>query len=222
MPRQKAAVERRLRKIAVAAGWQVMREGCAPNALFVAAPNKAEFIRSLRKSHPTYFGEMSSSAIRRLIEGPSPAAAWQVNELLTAGGTPYAPPTGANPLSGSNLNNARASRISTGTRRAVAASLLVVEGSALEGLTSTQLADYAAMRLFARTDPGSVPPGVPTILTIVDAPADSEVPLALTEWDLSFLRALNASSKSVFSAAQRGEIAHRMARDLTSDGSVSR
>ncbi len=227
MPRQKILIERRLRRVAVAAGWRVQREGCAPNAVFFAAADKAKFIRSLRKSHPSLFGEMSPSEIRRLIEEPGPTAAWQVDELLTAGGARYAEPSGGNSpplkpdlLSYSQKNNARASRISTGTRRAVAASLLLVEESAFEGLTTTQIADYAAMRLFARTDPNSVPPGISSILTIVDAPAEREVPVTLTEWDLSFLRALHASPKSLFSAAQRGEIAHRMARELSSDRSA--
>ena len=35
-------------------------------------------------------------------------------------------------------------------------SVVVVQASALDGLTTTQLADYAAMRAFVRTDPAKL------------------------------------------------------------------
>ena len=217
VPRQKAAIERRLRAVALAAGWRVLGEGCVPNVVFIATENKERFISSLWRNHPSYFGPlMSASEISRLIRAPGPTAAWRAEQFLTAGGTAYVTPDSEDPSFSFNQMNARASRITTGTRRAVGAAILVAEQGALAGLTTTQLADYAAMRLFARTDPASVPPGVSTILAVVDAPPESEIPVTLTQWDLSFLRALKAAPTSLFSAAQRGEIARRMARDLTS------
>jgi hypothetical protein len=138
---------------------------------------------------------------------------------VTAAGTAYYGNDKTDQLS-FNQMNARASRISTGTRRAVNVALLVTEQGALEGLTTTQLADYAAMRLLADTDPASVPSEVSSILTIVDAPPESEVPVTLTQWDLSFLRSLKAVPASLYSAAQRGEIGRRMARELASSQSA--
>ena len=69
------------------------------------------------------------------------------------------------------------------------AAVVVVELDALGGLTVTQLADYAAMRAFARTDPRRLKgTGAPTILSAIEAPMNSPVPLTLTEWDLAFLQ----------------------------------
>ena len=70
------------------------------------------------------------------------------------------------------------------------ASLVVIQLDALRGLTTTQLADYAAMRVFARTQPSRLQRSTaPTILNIIDTPMNAQVPLTLTQWDLGFLRA---------------------------------
>jgi hypothetical protein len=63
------------------------------------------------------------------------------------------------------------------------------------------------MRALARTDPGRLPASAPpTILRVLDAAAESEVPLSLTRWDLGFLRGLYASRANLNATAQRGEI----------------
>ena len=85
----------------------------------------------------------------------------------------------------------------------------------LVGLTPTQLADYAAMRSFVRTDPAKLAGSpAPSILKIIDAPADAAVPVTLTQWDLSFLKGVYASTANAYSASQRSEIRRSMGRDL--------
>lgn len=84
---------------------------------------------------------------------------------------------------------------------------------ALAGLTLVQLANYAAMRAFARTDPARLAQSAaPTILHVLDAPIGSAVPVTLTQWDLSFLRALYASSANNYATRQRSEM-RRLVRD---------
>ena len=83
------------------------------------------------------------------------------------------------------------------------AAVVVVEGSALAGLTLTQLGDYAAMRAYSGADPARLPSSAPTILRVVDAPLGSEVPVTMTNWDFSFLRGLYAGDWNLFKAAQQ-------------------
>ena len=79
--------------------------------------------------------------------------------------------------------------------------IMVVDVDALAGLTPIQLADYAAMRGFAQTmleGPGRLT--TPTILHVIDTPMGSKVPLTMTEWDFSFLKALYGSDGRNYAA----------------------
>jgi len=92
---------------------------------------------------------------------------------------------------------------------------LVVEGGALDGLTTTQFADYAALRVFSGVDPARLTtPGLSTILRLLDAPMGSEVPVTLTNWDLAFLDSLYASDENIRAASQRSEIRDGMRRRI--------
>ena len=95
------------------------------------------------------------------------------------------------------------------------ASVLVVEARALAGLTTTEFADYAAMRSFAQLNPLEMKDqSVPTILRILDAAAETAVPLTLTRWDLAFLRGLYGSAYNQYAGTQQREIKRSMLKDL--------
>ena len=101
------------------------------------------------------------------------------------------------------------------TRPVFFAAAVVVERRALEGLTTIQLADYALMRALARIDPTRVPPSSPrTILSVLEAPMGTEIPITITRWDLGFLRGLYASTPNLRTTQQRGEIQGRVAAEL--------
>jgi hypothetical protein len=209
---EKAAVERRLRVVAEAAGIPVAKTGCTPNALVMVTSSKSAFLDALLRSHPYYFGDLSSSEIRRLMRAPGPAAAWQLQGEVNGRGTAVRGSGGGVPV---NRSIDPGSRITAATRPIFEAAALVVEKGALDGLTTTQLADYAAMRLFAKTDPARLAdPAAPTIVKVLDAPMGSEVPLTLTKWDLGFLRGLYASSNNLYAAAQRSEIAKEIKKEV--------
>ena len=207
-PAQKAAVERRLRSVATAAGLEVAPEGCSTNALLMVAENKKTFIEALRDRHPQYLGSLTPTETRRLIRSPGPTAAWQLKAMLTARGVRI---DETNPV---NRTIDPPSRITAATRPVFDASALVVERGALSGLTIRQLADYAAMRLFARTDPARLAgSSAPTIMTILDAPMGAETPLTLTTWDLGLLRGLYAGANNAYSGAQRSEIVKQIDKE---------
>jgi hypothetical protein len=221
-PTQKAAVAERLRRVAEAAGLDVAGASCTPNVLLIVTGDKRAFIESLEREYPYYFGDMTSAAVRRLARSPGPAAAWQIQgPPLDAEGLemPRAPGGASGADYYVNRTTRTGSRITAAARPRFQAAAVVVEQRSLDGLTTTQLADYAAMRAFARTDPERLPASSPaTILKILEAPMGSEVPLSLTPWDLSFLKALYAGTGKLFAASQRSEIRERVAKDMKAQG----
>jgi len=69
--------------------------------------------------------------------------------------------------------------------------------------------------VFVRTDPKQLHAAASdTILGVLDAPMGSAVPLTLTAWDLSFLKALYASNKNSYAEYQRSEMQALMRREL--------
>ncbi len=210
-PQHKDALIARIRVVAKAAGLAVGGSRCNPNVLLVVTGDKRAFLDALRKKHGYYFGEMSSSAIRRLIAEPGPAAAWQVDgPMLNAYGQEMATNNGV----AVNRTTRPDTRLSVGARPQFAAAAVVVESKALDGLTTTQLADYAAMRAFTRADPSKLPASAPTILNILEAPMDSEIPITMTTWDLAFLRSFYAAPSNLTAASQRSQIRRTVKQEL--------
>lgn len=213
LPEQNAKIEERLRRVAVAVGIPLGAPRCGANALMIITQDKRTLIEALAR-RGNYFGDrITPSERRRLAQQPGPTAFWRLEGFLTAQGTVM----GANAGEGVDYqqNTGRASRISTGTRLAVDGVILVVEARALDGLTTTQLADYAAMRLYGFADPANLPASAGTILNILDAEMDAEIPITMTLWDVSFLRALYASNKTLRSSAQRSEVSRRLLQELS-------
>jgi hypothetical protein len=213
-PSQKVAIADRMRRIAQAAGIRVGSATCTPNVLLMVADDKRAFMELLERKYPDYFGDLSTAEVRRLEREPGPAVAWQIQgPARSADGVELHGENGSS--FDVNRTIAVGSRITPPTRPQFQAAAVLVEKKALEGLTTTQLADYAAMRGFARTDPARLPPNAPTtILKILDAPMGSEVPVTLTEWDLSFLKALYASPPNLYAASQRTDMRRRIQKDL--------
>lgn len=215
-PAQSERVAERLRTIADAAGLKVASKGCAPNAFVIVTRNKREFIQTLAKERPTSFGEMTGRQIRSLAKSRGPAAAWQLTGPVDQSGTPLRFDEGLGTYV--NSTTEAASRIRSSGGRGFDASVLVVEGRALEGLTATQLADYAAMRLLAKLDPSRLPtPAPPTILTVLETPMGGSVPVTMTKWDLGLLRGLYTSSASLSAASRRSQMTKEVNEALDSE-----
>jgi hypothetical protein len=98
-------------------------------------------------------------------------------------------------------------------------SVLVVESHALIGLSTTQFADYALMRSLTGANPARLTErDTSTVLTALDAPMGSAVPLTLTGWDLAFLQSLYKSDPNNYGPLQRSEISNAMSRRLDKQG----
>jgi len=99
----------------------------------------------------------------------------------------------------------------------------LMEARALKGVTTRQLADYAAMRTFAATGAtvGALP--AKSILTLFDdGAAPGEAPASVTWWDFAFLKSLYASSGALTASSQRGEMNRIVAKELSKAGLVTR
>ena len=202
---QNGAVARRMAQVAAASSIPVAKPGCKPNVLLLVANDKAGLIDGMARKYPAYFDGVSNPEIRDMKRNPSAAVAWHVEGRMNPDNISLSKAQG----SGYYVNERTdtPSRISTASRPNFLAAIVVVERRGLSGLTITQLADYAAMRAFAETDPRRLnKSAAPSILAAIDTPMGSPVPLTLTEWDLAFLKSLYGSNPNRTAASQRGEM----------------
>lgn len=210
--RQNIEAAERMRAVAEAAGLNVARPGCKANVLVVVADDSKKFVDWLRNKEPRFFEGVSPKEMGLLSRG-GPAEAWHVEGRLDADGreVPY------DRIKGEYINERTdvPSRLSTDSRPNFTAAIVVLDSHALGGLTVAQLADYAAMRAYARTDPSLLAKSsAPSILTILDAPVGSSVPVTLTEWDMAYLKSLYASNGNRLAGQQRQEMKRKMADEL--------
>jgi len=209
----------RMRRVAAEAGIRVARAECEPNVILIIARDKNRLLVQLQQHRPEYFpSNWSSWHVRELQTDPSPVAAWQFEGEFWADGRPISSDVTASGIS--DIGQLQRTiepltRVKPSARRAFQTSVVVVQADALDGLTTTQLADYTAMRAFVRTEPKRLrSSSSDTILSVIDAPMGSAVPLTLTPWDLSFLRAFYASGNNSYAEYQRSEMQRLMKREL--------
>lgn len=222
-PTQNATIERRLRSVAAAAGIPVARGKCEPNVFVAVTRDKAQLMRQMKKERPSYFPHEYRHAIARLAADPTPVAAWQVEGLGDHEGGPVRAFSGTaaafgtlnDPPSTVSDPHHGASRIRLPAHPQFLSSVVLMEMGAVAGLTTTQLADYAAMRAYARIDPARLKStSIPTILKALDTAVGGQVPITLTVWDLSYLKALYSTSSDQFASQQRGHMRERLSELL--------
>lgn len=220
----------RIRTVARAAGAAVAKPRCDANLIVFVTPDKAALLKMLASQRDDYAPQQfSSELIRKMERDPSPVAAWQLKTIKWVDGYTPAKTTAASNekpeqmVQESHPLIAPLSRIRPEARREFRASVLVIQADALAGLTTTQLADYVAMRSLTEVDPAALHPPTPdTILKVIDAPIGAPTPLTLTAWDMSFLKAFYASANDVYAGHQRADVAWRMKRELDKAATAQR
>lgn len=208
------AITRRLRQVARTAEVPLGKPECRPNVMVLFAPDKKAFIEALYKTYPRMFGERTTRQVRRLAEEPGPATAWHVESLMNEDGTPVSQDAETGVIV--SETSGAASRLRSPTKPYFVGAILVLERKVLGGLAVTQVADYAAMRVFADTDPERLPEGADTILSVLEDAkiAGGPIALSLTQWDLSFLKSLYATDNSLYAPGQRSQMRHAFEKDL--------
>jgi hypothetical protein len=224
---QNRRVTERLRAVAEAAGIPLAPHNCGPNALLIVVGDKEAFIKAMKHDYPSYFA-VSGTVGGKLPHEPGPATAWHIQGMMTADHMPA--PVGApfirgvmdgqyrtGDRPGGNYfitNSTDSSRIRPPTIPDFLGGVVVVERRSLAGLSTTQLADYAAMRLYATTDPTKLKPSASSILGVLDAPMGAEIPLSLTSWDLGFLKGLYRVDDRQYANRQRDQIERSVRKEV--------
>lgn len=207
---QNRQIADRMRQVAGVAGMNLAAPDCRPNALVIVADDQKEFIDALWRKYPVYFKDplgrrFKPPAVKKL------ATAWHIESLRDYNGNVPAQDLLQDFFITDSVD---ASRLNPGAMPHFVAGIVLIERKALTGLTTTQVADYAAMRIFARTDPGRLNVSAPTILNVLSAPMGSSVPVTMTDWDLAFLKALYSSRERQFAGQQRNEMNRVVRKEL--------
>jgi len=234
-----AQIADRLRKVAAAAGIRVAPAKCSANALVFIVQDRAKLFETWRRSAPEIFGgEISDSELAAMTNSSQPVLSWQILDTRSSDGRQLGSArwvghsgsggggAGQGGLSDSGATDtmlevpfAAESRVRNQLSFEFGVSVVVIDRKAVAGADLRQVADFAAMQLFAHMDPANAAKQpAPTILSLLaDAAAGRPSPLSLTTWDLAFLKSLYASTNTYSLGAQRGEIVKRMGKYMEQD-----
>lgn len=207
------------------AGIRVARPGCRPNVVVIVADNGGSLVSLLRRRRPALFAALDGRELRALADSAGPVRSWQIVEPRGADGRPMTKVSflqigGGAPIyigETRQLTGVIPSLTARPTRQDLTLSLIVFDLAAIEGLSLRQLADYAAMRTLARTDPAAAPAPGRTILSLFADRAAGLVPAtSLTRWDEAYLAALYMAGDTLAAAQQRSNMVRAFSRALVS------
>jgi hypothetical protein len=232
--RQNRLVTQRIRAVATQTGVPLDRETCRPNLLIIAVAGKSMLLQALQARRPELFETMAVAEREELMHSSDPAAAWHLRDWRGLSGASVRagsqnderffgpdrlrPPKHRRKAFYENrlvFIQVPSTRIRMQAEPTFASAVVVLELEALDGATTTQIADYAALRAFARTDPKRVAAlETPTMLTLfADRASGRTAQGRLTSWDLNFLKALYATSNATRGSRQRSTMMKRMRRN---------
>lgn len=222
----------RIRQVAKATNIGVARSSCTPNLLLITTRDKGEMIDVLRKSRPRYVEDVPIDALKRLANSPRPYVSWQLTEEMAADGMPIGKgnnmPAGTNgafdPKTGSRRVDAdfprlkttqSPSRLRNTVKPRVVTSIVIVESSALDNVTTGQLADFAFVKAMLPIETREREAPTSSILSLFNpgvAPASG--PQSVTWWDVAFLKSLTSTKSDKGADLQKSEIRQEIIREV--------
>jgi hypothetical protein len=179
-----ASINARVRTLAVELGVRVQDDNCEPNFVIVFTDDGEALMRQLMANNPYSFQYLNSGQQSDILE-PGPVHVWTSVEPRTLTGMPIAQVRNLTSPPTMGVWQAH-TRIYTTIRNDITSVMITFDNAAVGGMTLRQLADYAVMRGLAQTRAPN-DPVMDSILTLFDA---ENPPLALTEFDLAYLRSL--------------------------------
>jgi len=191
LPRTEAeALIERLRDDAARAGMDLAKDNaCTPNAVIVFVHNGQQEIRELVKAHSPAFDGLSTAERHQLADDARPVHVWRHTDVRGRDGQAEQSGKGLGTASAStpSLFMTLPSHIMLSTQMHMNGSIMVIDVPAIDGKSVVQIADYAAMRLFAPTRSMRRGATVDTILSLFDAAA---APTEMTTFDRGYLHNL--------------------------------
>ena len=207
---------RRISEIAVAAGVPMAGQPCRPNLLVFVTPDAKQFFSGMSvHTRLLTFAGAHPSVIDEFIRTPRPVRVWYKTAMTTPDGrslgdtdrTEIGERAYGIPRVQPQTAYARISAIWGITRV-----LVVIEQGRLQGVSTGQFADYAALAGLAQMKMGAKLGDAPTILKLFDG-TPQDVPASMSDWDRAFLRSLYATDSTL--KGQRSQIAHSIVHDMT-------
>lgn len=163
-------------------------DSCRPNIIVAFTEDGREDLAAIEERTHYISEVLSVDESREILEEPGPVRVWSIVETRLRNGMrvprrrTLTDPPRVQMEGGQSL-------ISTATREDIVGVAVLFNREDVRGKTIRQLADYAAMRVFARTRDAEGADAPDSILSLFDE-ANPSPPLALTEFDQAFLAAL--------------------------------
>lgn len=208
-PSRNAQIASRMRAVAAAAGVRPAKQGCRTSALVIFVDNKKSFLDLFRKQYPIYFSDPKGEEWPLLNE-KGPALAWHLVQILDPQGNPVRRDPEFDYAVVESVT--RGSKVLSMVTPVVAMSVVLVERTALRGLTVHQIGDYALMRTLTDRKPDDHRLRDLTILSVLEAPMGSVLPNSLTKYDLAYLKGRYQGDPALNGRSQRAAISRTMKR----------
>ncbi|MBB4797915.1 hypothetical protein HNP32_001639 [Brevundimonas bullata] len=204
----------RVSEVALDIGLEPGEPGCQPNVLIIGTDDGAGMARGLVAARRSVFWpggsgmSRSRSALEAFQTNDHAIRWWHISlpvdsqtGALAVRLPGEAPPTVARTTSG---------RLRTTIRNDLGRVIIILDVTKIDGLDLRQIADYAAMVAFSQVDPDADTQDYDSILSLFGRPQTTP---HLTEWDMTYLKALYKAELNQSAANQQaGEIQGLMAR----------
>lgn len=169
---------------------------CKPNALVAFSDDAHAQLQEIRDSGRRLFAGLSRRELDLALSARDPAYVFQASEEAASSGQAFLREPGMPP----GNRKWSTGRLNRDTLDAMLSALVVIENKAISGMSVTQLADYASLRLLAPT--GEIDAqeagAPPTIMTLFVSPDGA--PAEMTRFDRAYLDALYRLPRSAFSS----------------------
>lgn len=161
---------------------------CTPNIIIAFTEDGRDAFAAIQRRNRSISEAVSVREMRELLEEPGPVRVFSIVETRMRNGIPVPRRRDLVNIPVGRMEGGQ-SLISTATREDIVGVAVLFDPADVTGKTVVQLADYAAMRAFARTRDAEGESAPDSILGLFD-PANPAPPEALTRFDRAYLTTL--------------------------------
>lgn len=227
-PEYAAIVERKMRAIAQSADIDVAPLPCKTNIVVSFTTNASAVVQRIAKKSPRRIAEVPMPDRAALLKGSAPIRWWYTTQVT---GTDGMSTNGDAPLASAGTAEGGGSALALGAQsvqaysssiirtqavRALRSATVVIDVTLSEGVPLDAVAAYAAMVAFAEVKPSQTPP--PN--SILGLFGQSAKPASVTDWDVSFLRALYSIPAARAGWKQRRMLVGELLKDADAAGQI--